>query len=192
MILGLWSCTCSNFARTLEVCQCAQSHRFAHVLWRQKRCALALVIQSVCSNLWGVDIHPACIIGKGLMIDHATGIVIGETAIIGNDCSFLHGVTLGSTGKERGDRHPKIGNNVLIGCNATILGNTVVGACAKIGSGSIVLKAVDKGETVVGNPARVIGMSTCKASGEGVDHALKNVVIGDGKSLHDVYMTSHL
>ena len=169
-----------------------QAHRFAHILWKNKRQALALTIQSICCNKWDVDVHPACVIGGGLMIDHATGLVIGETAVIGNDCSFLHGVTLGSTGKEKHDRHPKIGNGVLIGCNATILGNIIIGDGAKIGSGSIVLKPVGCCSTVVGNPAKVIGRSTCNVSGKEVDHALKNVQLDDGRALHEIYMTSHL
>ena len=167
-------------------------HRFAHVLWKNNRQALALTIQSLCCNKWDVDVHPACVIGGGFMIDHATGLVIGETAVIGNDCSFLHGVTLGSTGKEKHDRHPKVGNGVLIGCNATILGNIVIGDGAKIGSGSIVLKPVCCKSTVVGNPAKVVGRSTCNVSGKEVDHALMNVQLDDGRALHEIYMTSHL
>lgn len=94
----------------------------AHILWRNGRKDAARCIQSRCSEIWSVDIHPAAKIGAGLMIDHGTGVVIGETAVIGTNCSFLHGVTLGSTGKQSGDRHPKLGNDILVGCNSTILG----------------------------------------------------------------------
>ena len=99
-------------------------------------------------------------IGAALMIDHATGVVIGSTARIGSGCTFLHNVTLGSTGKTDGDRHPKLGNNVLVGCNATILGNITIGNDAKIGANSIVLKPVPDGTTAVGNPARIVGLKT--------------------------------
>ena len=110
------------------------------------------------------------------MIDHGTGIVIGETAVVGKNCSFLHGVTLGSTGKDKGDRHPKLGDDVLVGCNATILGNISIGDSAKIGSGSIVLKSIKHCATAVGNPARIVGVSNCASSGKGMDHALKHVI----------------
>lgn len=121
------------------------------------------------------------------MIDHGTGIVIGESAIIGKNCSFLHGVTLGSTGKERGDRHPKIGNDVLIGCNATILGNIRIGNCCKIGSGSLVLKALPNCVTAVGNPAKIVGRSTCPSSAAGMDNALEHVVTSKGLKFSDSY-----
>lgn len=172
-----------------------QVHRVAHVLWRVGRKFTALLLQSRCSELWDVDVHPAATIGAGLLIDHATGIVIGETAVIGNDCSFLHGVTLGGTGKEgRGDRHPKIGDNVLVGCNATLLGNVRVGSNCKIGSGTMLLKDTAPGVTVVGNPARVAGVSTCKSSGQDMDHALASVMTASGRKYctepheHDMLM----
>ena len=158
-----------------------QVHRVAHVLWRVGRQFTALLLQSRCSELWGVDVHPAATIGSGLLIDHATGIVMGETAVVGNDCSFLHGVTLGGTGKEGcGDRHPKIGDNVLVGCNATLLGNVHVGSNCKIGSGTMLLKDTAPGVTVVGNPARLVGVSMCKHSGQDMDHALASVVTASG------------
>jgi serine O-acetyltransferase len=116
------------------------------------------------------------------MIDHGTGIVIGETAVIGKNCSFLHGVTLGSTGKDKQDRHPKIGNDVLIGCGATVLGNIKIGNCCKIGSGSMVLKSLPCGATAVGNPAKIVGRSLCKSASQGMDVALKYVVTADGRS----------
>ena len=116
--------------------------------------------------------------GEGLMIDHGTGVVIGETSIVGKNCSFLHGVTLGSTGKDKGDRHPKIGNDVLIGCGTTVLGNINVGNCCKIRSGSIVLKSLPSQSTAVGNPA---GKSLCPSAAASMDVALKYVITEDGK-----------
>lgn len=133
-----------------------QIYRVSHCLWESGRKELAALMQSRCSEVFAVDIHPAASIGTGLMMDHATGVVIGETAVIGDNCSFLHGVTLGSNGKEWGDRHPKLGNNVVVGCGASIIGNITIGDDSKIGSGSIVLKPVPSGVTAVGNPARVI------------------------------------
>jgi serine O-acetyltransferase len=115
------------------------------------------------------------------MIDHGTGVVVGETAVIGKNCSFLHGVTLGSTGKDKGDRHPKLGNDVLVGCGTTILGNITIGHCCKIGSGSIVLKSLPNGSTAVGNPSRIVGKSLCPSAAAGMDLALKYVVTADGK-----------
>ncbi|KAA8549984.1 hypothetical protein F0562_001659 [Nyssa sinensis] len=134
-----------------------QAHRVAHKLWTQSRRPLALALQSRISDVFGVDIHPAARIGKGILFDHATGIVIGETAVIGNNVSMLHHVTLGGTGKVGGDRHPKIGDGVLIGAGATILGNVKIGEGAKIGAGSVVLIDVPPRTTAVGNPARRVG-----------------------------------
>lgn len=152
-----------------------QAHRIAHVLWNNGRTDVARAIQSRCSEIFSVDIHPAARIGAGLMIDHGTGVVIGETAVIGTNCSFLHGVTLGSTGKERGDRHPKLGNDILIGCNSTVLGNICIGSNTKIGSGSIVLKSLPCCVTAVGNPARIVGRSKCSSAANNMDLALHNV-----------------
>ena len=134
-----------------------QCHRIAHWLWVQGRTPLALYMQSRVSELFGVDIHPAARIGRGIMMDHATGIVIGETAIVEDDVSMLHDVTLGGTGKESGDRHPKIRRGVLIAAGAKILGNIEVGEYSRVGAGSVVLKSVPPGCTVAGVPARVIG-----------------------------------
>jgi serine O-acetyltransferase len=133
-----------------------QSYRVSHVLWKANRKELALLIQSRTSEVFAVDIHPGAKIGKGLMVDHATGLVVGETAVIGEHCSFLHGVTLGGTGKESGDRHPKLGDNVSIGCNASIIGNIRIGNNVKIGSNSVVLKPVPDNCTAVGMPARIL------------------------------------
>jgi serine O-acetyltransferase len=133
-----------------------QIYRVSHILWMAGRKELASLMQSRSSEVFAVDIHPAARIGPGLMIDHATGLVIGETAVVGNNCSFLHGVTLGGTGKEWGDRHPKVGNNVSIGCNASILGNISIGDDCKVGCNSVVVKDVPAGATAVGSPARIL------------------------------------
>ncbi|CAA7402853.1 unnamed protein product [Spirodela intermedia] len=152
-----------------------QAHRVSHILWSQARRPLALALQSRISDVFAVDIHPAARIGKGILLDHATGVVVGETAVIGNNVSILHHVTLGGTGKAIGDRHPKIGDGVLIGAGATILGNVRIGAGAKIGAGSLVLIDVPPRTTAVGNPARLIGGKGCPSKhedipGESMDH----------------------
>lgn len=134
-----------------------QAHRVAHNLWSQGRKTLALVIQNRVSEVFAVDIHPGAKIGRGILLDHATGVVVGETAVIGNNVSILHNVTLGGTGKACGDRHPKIGDGVLIGAGTCVLGNVRIGDGAKIGAGSVVLKEVPLRVTAVGNPARLIG-----------------------------------
>ena len=133
------------------------SFRFAHALWRENRRTLALYLQSLISKVFGVDIHPAARIGHGILVDHATGVVIGETAVVGNNVSLLHNVTLGGTGKESGDRHPKVGDGVLIAAGAKVLGNIKIGNGAKIGAGSVVLHDVDAHCTVVGVPAKKVG-----------------------------------
>lgn len=122
-------------------------------MWSQGRRSLALYFQSRVSSIFQVDIHPAARIGYGVMFDHATGLVVGETCVIGNDVSILQSVTLGGTGKESGDRHPKIRQGVLIGAGAKILGNIEVGECARVGAGSVVLEPVPAHTTVVGVPA---------------------------------------
>lgn len=109
-----------------------QASRIGHMLWKENRKALALAIQSRVSEVFGMDIHPGCRVGKGVMIDHATGVVFGETAVVGNDCTFLHGVTLGGTGKSRGDRHPKLGCGILVGAGSMILGNIKIGDGCKV------------------------------------------------------------
>jgi len=130
---------------------------FAHELWRQGRRDFALYLQSQCSRMFAVDIHPGARLGKGLMLDHATGVVIGETATVGDNCSLLHAVTLGGSGKVSGDRHPKIGSGVLIGAGAKVLGNIHVGNCSRIAAGSVVLQDVPPHVTVAGIPARIVG-----------------------------------
>ncbi|XP_010905665.1 serine acetyltransferase 1, chloroplastic [Elaeis guineensis] len=134
-----------------------QAHRVAHRLWAEGRVAAALLLQSRTSEVFAVDIHPGARIGSGVWLDHATGVVIGETAVVGDDVSILHGVTLGGPGKERGDRHPKIGDGVLVGAGTQIMGNVEVGEGAKIGAGSVVLRAVPPRTTAVGNPVRLVG-----------------------------------
>ncbi|GAV89472.1 Hexapep domain-containing protein/SATase_N domain-containing protein [Cephalotus follicularis] len=134
-----------------------QSYRVAHALWNQGRKVLALALQSRISEVFGVDIHPAAKIGEAILLDHGTGVVIGETAVVGNRVSLMHGVTLGGTGKEIGDRHPKVGEGALIGACAIILGNINIGDGAMIASGSLVLKEVPPHSMVAGTPAKVIG-----------------------------------
>ncbi|MCK0198574.1 serine O-acetyltransferase [Ancylobacter sp. 6x-1] len=138
-----------------------QTHRLAHWLWSNGRRDFALYLQSRSSSIHQVDINPAARLGRGLFFDHATGIVIGETAVIEDDVSILQGVTLGGTGKEHGDRHPKIRRGVLIGAGAKVLGNIEVGHCARVAAGSVVLKAVPPCTTVAGVPAKVVGEAGC-------------------------------
>jgi serine O-acetyltransferase len=134
-----------------------QSHRLAHWLWNKGRRDFALYLQSRSSSIFGTDISPAAPMGCGIMLDHATGIVVGRTATIGDDVSILQDVTLGGTGKETGDRHPKVRNGVLIGAGAKILGNIEIGEGSKVAAGSVVLHAVPPYTTVAGVPAKVIG-----------------------------------
>jgi serine O-acetyltransferase len=148
------------------------TYRFAHELMKQGRRDFALYLQSQSSRIFGVDINPAARIGIGIMLDHGTGIVIGETATIGDNCSLLQGVTLGGTGKETGDRHPKIGNNVMIGAGAKVLGNIHVGDCSRIASGSVVLKEVPRETTVAGVPAKVVGPAGCPEPARSMDQRL--------------------
>jgi serine O-acetyltransferase len=134
-----------------------QTHRIAHWYWGRNRKALAQCLQGRASEVFAVDIHPAAVVGAGVFIDHATGVVIGETAVVGDNVSILQGVTLGGTGKETGNRHPKIGRGVLLSAGAKVLGNIRIGDGAKVGAGSVVLDEVPPHKTVVGVPARVVG-----------------------------------
>jgi serine O-acetyltransferase len=146
-----------------------QTHRFAHLLWKAGRRDFALYLQSQASRVFAIDIHPAARIGRGIFIDHGHAIVIGETAVVGDDVSLLHGVTLGGTGKESGDRHPKIEHGVLIGAGAKILGNITIGHCARIAAGSVVLKEVPPRKTVAGVPAKIVGESDCSEPSRTMD-----------------------
>jgi serine O-acetyltransferase len=149
-----------------------QTHRLAHWLIEQGRRDFALYLQSRSSSVFQTDINPAARIGKGIFLDHATGLVVGETATIGDNVSILHGVTLGGTGKEGSDRHPKIGNGVLIGAGAKILGNIHIGNCSRVAAGSVVLKEVPPKTTVAGVPARVVGEAGCSEPSRSMDQLL--------------------
>lgn len=153
-----------------------QIQRVSHWLWNQGRDTIAFYMQSRTSELFQVDIHPATRIGRGVFVDHGTGIVIGETAVIGDGVSMLQGVTLGGTGAERGDRHPKIGKGVLLGAGAKVLGNITIGDFAKIASGSVVLKPVPPGCTAAGVPARLVNCPTCEDPAKSMDHTLAEAV----------------
>ncbi len=153
-----------------------QSYRIANWLWNKKRKSLALYLQSQISIAFGVDIHPAARIGSGIMLDHGTGLVVGETCVIEDNVSILQSVTLGGTGKEHGDRHPKIRSGVLIGAGAKILGNIEVGEGAKVGAGSVVLEAVECHTTVAGVPAKVVGRNTEKEPSRVMDHNINHCV----------------
>ncbi len=146
------------------------THRFAHELWNQGRRDFALYLQSQSSRIFSVDINPATRMGRGIMLDHGTGIVIGETAVVGDNCSILQNVTLGGNGKETGDRHPKIGRNVLLSVGAKVLGNITVGDCSKIAAGSVVLTDVPRNKTVAGVPAKIVGDSNCPEPARSMDH----------------------
>ncbi|XP_050216489.1 serine acetyltransferase 5-like [Mercurialis annua] len=152
-----------------------KAHRVAHKLWSEWHRQLVLALHSRIADVFAVDIHPAAKIGKGILFDHATGVVIGETSVIGNNVSILHHVTLGGTGKACGDRHPKIGDGVLTGAGATILGNVKIGEGAKIFVGSVVLIDVPARTTAVGNLAKLVGGKETPANheecpGESMDH----------------------
>lgn len=150
--------------------QAVQVHRLSHWLWEQGRRDVAYFLQMRSSEVFGVDIHPGATLGRGLMIDHAHSIVIGETAVVGDNVSMLHSVTLGGTGKEDEDRHPKIGNQVLIGAGAKVLGNIHVGDCSRIAAGSVVLDEVPPCKTVAGVPAKIVGDAGCTEPAVNMNH----------------------
>jgi serine O-acetyltransferase len=152
--------------------QAVQAYRVGHWLWARGRRDFAYFIQMRVSEVFGVDIHPAARIGKGIMIDHAHSIVVGETATVGDNVSMLHSVTLGGTGKEEEDRHPKIGDGVLIGAGAKVLGNIRVGDCSRVAAGSVVLSEVPPCKTVAGVPARIVGEAGCDQPSISMDHLL--------------------
>lgn len=154
--------------------QAVQAYRIGHWLWMHDRLDLAYYVQMRVSEVFGVDIHPAARIGMGIMIDHAHSIVIGETAVVGDNVSMLHSVTLGGTGKEDGDRHPKIGDGVLIGAGAKVLGNIRIGNCSRIAAGSVVLQDVPACKTVAGVPARIVGEAGCAQPAVTMDQRLKD------------------
>jgi serine O-acetyltransferase len=157
-----------------------QAYRVAHWLWGKGRHALAAHLQNRISEAFGVDVHPAARIGSGLLIDHGTSVVIGETAVVEDYVSLLHEVTLGGTGKETGDRHPKVRRGVLIGAGAKILGNIEIGRGAKVGAGSVVLTDVPPHTTVAGVPARVVGRCTVAEPALEMDATFPLVVEGGG------------
>ena len=149
-----------------------QTHRLAHWLWHKGRKDFAYYLQSRASAVFQTDINPAAKIGRGIFLDHATGFVCGETAVIDDDVSILHGVTLGGTGKENEDRHPKIRRGVLIGAGAKILGNIEIGHCARIAAGSVVVKPVPHNVTVAGVPAKIVGEAGCAEPSRTMDQML--------------------
>jgi len=154
--------------------QALQCYRVGHWLWQHGRKDMAYYIQMRTSEVFGVDIHPGARMGYGIMIDHAHSIVIGETAVVGNNVSMLHSVTLGGTGKEDGDRHPKIGDGVLIGAGAAVLGNIAVGHCSRIAAGSVVLEPVPPCKTVAGVPARIVGEAGCAEPSKMMDQLIEH------------------
>lgn len=149
------------------------AYRVAHHLWNAERRDLALLLQSLISRKLTIDIHPAARLGRGVMIDHGHGVVIGQTAVVGDGVSILHGVTLGGNGKEDGDRHPKIGADVLIGARASILGNITVGRCSRVAAGSVVLQDVPPCKTVAGVPAKIVGDAGCNNPARNMDHRIE-------------------
>ncbi|HKH28173.1 MAG TPA: serine O-acetyltransferase [Sphingomicrobium sp.] len=162
-----------------------QTHRLAHWLWNSGRRDFALYLQSRSSAVFQCDIHPAVPMGRGIFLDHATGLVVGATATIDDDVSILQDVTLGGTGKEMGDRHPKIRRGVMIGAGAKVLGNIEIGRCARIAAGSVVLKPVPRNTTVAGVPARVVGEAGCAEPARSMDQILHEPLLND-PFWHDV------
>jgi serine O-acetyltransferase len=154
-----------------------QTHRLAHWLLGKGRKDFALYLQSRASAVFQCDINPAARVGRGIFLDHATGLVVGETAVIDDDVSILHDVTLGGTGKEHEDRHPKIRRGVMIGAGAKILGNIEVGHCARIAAGSVVIKPVPNNVTVAGVPAKVVGEAGCPEPSRAMDQMLYGVML---------------
>jgi len=157
--------------------QALQAYRVTHWLWAKGRKALAFHFQSRISEVFGVDINPAARIGRGVMIDHGTGVVIGETAVVEDDVSMLQGVTLGGTGKEQGDRHPKIRRGVMLGAGAKVLGNIEVGAYSRVGAGSVVLKDVPARCTVAGVPAKVVGCAGCDRPAQEMNQIIEDIAV---------------
>jgi serine O-acetyltransferase len=163
--------------------QAIQAYRVAHYYWKRDRHDLALFLQSRISEVFGVDIHPAARIGRGILLDHATSVVIGETAVVEDNVSMLHEVTLGGTGKETGDRHPKVRQGVLIAAGAKILGNVEIGEGAKVGCGAVVLENVAPHTTVVGVPARPVGITLSHSPALDMDHRIYYEDFEDGHGI---------
>lgn len=163
--------------------QAIQAYRVAHYYWTRDRHELALFLQSRISEVFAVDIHPAARIGKGILIDHATSVVIGETAVVEDNVSMLHEVTLGGTGKVMGDRHPKVRRGVLIAAGAKILGNVEIGEGAKVGGGAVVLDDVPPHTTVVGVPARPVGHTRSEQPALDMDHRIYEEIYEDGHGI---------
>ena len=162
-----------------------QIYRIMHWLWQQKRCLLASYFQSQLASQFDVDIHPAATLGAGVILDHATGFVIGETAVIGDDVSIMHNVTLGGSGAYRGDRHPKICRGVLLSTGAKLFGNIEVGEGAKVGAGSLVLKSVPAHVTVAGVPAKIIGRVKSAMPALDMDHRIEADIADEEKTLYE-------
>ncbi len=150
-----------------------EGYRVAHWLWNEGRHPMALFFQSRVSELFDVDIHPAAKLGRGIMIDHATGVVIGETAVVEDDVSMLHGVTLGGSGKETGDRHPKVRRGVLLSMGAKVLGNIEIGEYSRVGAGSVVLKSVPAGCTAVGVPSKLVNCAGSKNPSQDMNQVIE-------------------
>ena len=157
-----------------------QAYRLAHALWKAGRHDFAFYLQSRSSAVFQTDIHPAARIGRGVFLDHATGLVVGSTALIEDNVSMLQDVTLGGTGKDVGDRHPKVRHGVLIGAGAKILGNIEVGHCARIAAGSVVLHPVPHNKTVAGVPARIVGEAGCAEPARSMDQILAEKPLLEG------------
>ena len=152
-----------------------QAHRVAHWLWTNDHRDFALYLQSRSSDVFQTDIHPAARFGRGIFLDHATGLVVGATAVVEDDVSILQNVTLGGTGKEAGDRHPKVRRGAMIGAGAKILGNIEIGTCARVAAGSVVLRPVAANTTVAGIPARVVGTADCPEPARSMDQILNDL-----------------
>lgn len=152
-----------------------QTHRLAHWLWTSGQTDFALYLQSRASDAFQTDIHPAARFGRGIFLDHATGLVVGATAVVEDDVSILQSVTLGGTGKESGDRHPKVRRGVMIAAGAKILGNIEVGACSRVAAGSVVLHPVPRNSTVAGVPAKVVGTAGCAEPARDMDQFLNGL-----------------
>jgi serine O-acetyltransferase len=155
-----------------------EAYRLAHFLWREGARDFALYLQSRTSDALSADIHPAARFGRGIFLDHATGFVVGETAVVEDDVSILQDVTLGGSGKEAGDRHPKVRHGVMIGAGAKILGNIEIGACSRVAAGSMVLRSVPRNATVAGVPAKVIGAAGCAEPARDMDQILAGFAYG--------------